>query len=148
MNLTVYLAGHIHDNWRSEIRTEAHRRNLNLRFVGPQENHSRSDGIGEEILGKQESPVARDATASQINNLRTRILMAKSDVVVALFGKEFRQWNTAMDASLAIALGKPVIIIRDPSLQHALKELSDRAQLVVEQPNQALDALMYVLSDS
>ncbi len=145
MELTVYLAGQIHDDWREKLRAEARRRDLPLRFVGPQEEHELSDNIGESILGKQPNARWKDEVASQVNNLRTRVLLERADVVVALFGEKFRQWNTAMDATAAIAAGKPVIIVRDPALHHALKELSERAQLVVETPEQALDALAYLL---
>jgi len=145
MELTIYLAGQIHDPWREEIRKEAERRGLPFRFVGPQEDHGLSDDIGEKILGTQPNARWKDETASQVNNLRTRVLMNKADVVVAFFGEKFRQWNTAMDASLAITSDIPVILIRDTGLHHGLKELSNRAQLVVETPSQALDALEYVL---
>ncbi len=144
MQLTIYLAGQIHDSWRKDLIEGAKQMNLNFSFVGPQENHDLSDAIGERILGEQPSGRWKDETASQVNNLRTRILMEKADAVVACFGDKFRQWNCAMDAGMAIALGKPVIIIRAPELHHALKELSQRAQLTVETPAQALEALAYL----
>jgi len=121
------------------------RREIDVEFVGPQDEHDLSDGIGEQILGEQESARWKDEVASQVNNLRTRVLMSRSDAVVAQFGEKFRQWNAAMDAGIAIALGKPLIIVRDPSLHHALKELSQRAQMTVDRPEQVLDALEYVL---
>ena len=71
--------------------------------------------------------------------------MQRADAVVAQFGEKFRQWNAAMDAGIAIALGKPLIVARDPSLHHALKEISQRAQMTVDEPEQVLDALEYVL---
>jgi len=145
MKLTVYLAGQIHDDWRDRLRAEAMRREIDVEFVGPQDEHDLSDGIGEQILGEQESARWKDEVASQVNNLRTRVLMSRSDAVVAQFGEKFRQWNAAMDAGIAIALGKPLIIVRDPSLHHALKELSQRAQMTVDRPEQVLDALEYVL---
>jgi len=145
MKLTVYLAGQIHDDWRDRLRAEAKRREIDVEFVGPQDEHDLSDGIGEQILGEQESARWKDEVASQVNNLRTRILMSRSDAVVAQFGEKFRQWNAAMDAGIAIALGKPLIIVRDPSLHHALKEVSQRAQMTVDRPEQVLDALEYVL---
>ncbi len=116
MKLTVYLAGQIHDDWRDRLRAEAMRREIDVEFVGPQDEHDLSDGIGEQILGEQESARWKDEVASQVNNLRTRVLMSRSDAVVAQFGEKFRQWNAAMDAGIAIALGKPLIIVRDPSL--------------------------------
>lgn len=145
MRLTVYLAGQIHDDWRDQLRQQAEAREISVEFVGPQDEHDLSDGIGEQILGEQESARWRDELASQVNNLRTRILMQRSDVVVAQFGDKFRQWNAAMDAGIAIALGKPLIVVRDPSLHHALKEVSQRAQMTVDRPEQVLDALEYVL---
>lgn len=144
MELTVYLAGQIHDDWREEIKVAAEQRGLPLHFVGPMENHDRSDNIGEEILGSQPNKVFKDEAASGVNNLRTQILMGKSDVVIALFGEKYKQWNTAMDASAAITLGKPLILIRPESLHHPLKELGNKAQLVVETPDQALQALSYI----
>ena len=57
MNLTIYLAGQIHDNWRDEIKNQAEQLNLPLTFVGPMTDHDRSDNIGEEILGKQPNAV-------------------------------------------------------------------------------------------
>lgn len=144
MELTVYLAGQIHDAWRDDLKQKASQRDLPLHFVGPQEQHDRSDAIGENIMGEQPTPVYRDDTASSINNLRTQVLMQKSDVVIALFGDKYKQWNTAMDASTALASGKPVILIRPESLHHPLKELSNKANVTVETVEQALDVVAYI----
>lgn len=144
MELTVYLAGQIHDNWREEVKQMANEKELPLKFVGPQTNHDLSDDIGENILGKQPNNLYKDETASSINNFRTEVLMQKSDVVIALFGDTYRQWNTAMDASTAIALNKPTILVRPTSLIHPLKELSNKANVTVETIEQALEVLEYV----
>lgn len=144
MQLTVYLAGQIHDDWREKIKEKAQERKLPLSFVSPQTNHDRSDDIGEEILGKQPSAYYKDDAASDINNLRTQVLMQKADIVIALFGESYKQWNTAMDASTAITLQKPTIIIRPQSLIHPLKELSNKANVTVETIDQALDVLAYI----
>lgn len=144
MELTVYLAGQIHDNWREEVEKKAKERNLPLVFVGPQTDHERSDNIGEDILGKQPGNVYKDDAASDINNFRTQVLMQKSDIVIALFGDKYKQWNTAMDASTAIALNRPTIIIRHESLIHPLKELSNKANVTVETIDQALDVVGYI----
>ncbi|WP_280769961.1 YtoQ family protein [Salipaludibacillus daqingensis] len=142
MNLTVYLAGQIHDDWRTEIKKKA--KNLPIQFVGPMENHDRSDNIGEEILGEQPSSIYKDEAASKFNNLRTRILMEKSDVVIALFGEKYKQWNSAADAASAVALNKPLILVRSKDLHHPLKELSEKAQVTVENVDQAIQALSYI----
>jgi YtoQ family protein len=144
MELTVYLAGQIHDDWRDQLAKKAKERNLPLVFVGPQTNHDRSDKIGEEILGKQPGNIYKDNAASDINNFRTQVLLAKSDIVIALFGEKYKQWNTAMDASTAIAMNKPTIIVRPESLIHPLKELSNKANVTVETVEQALDVISYI----
>lgn len=144
MDLTVYLAGEIHSNWRQELIDKVEEKGFSFTFVSPQTNHDRSDDIGEAILGTQPSTLYRDEAASQINNFRTQVYMQKADIVIALFGEKYRQWNTAMDASTAIALNKPTIIIRPPSLIHPLKELSNKANVTVETVDQAVEVLAYL----
>ncbi|WP_100373806.1 YtoQ family protein [Bacillus sp. FJAT-45037] len=147
MELTVYLAGEIHSTWRKELKDQAKEMNLPIHFSGPMENHDRSDDIGEAILGTQPTKVLKDEAASSFNNLRTQILLQKSDVVIALFGENYKQWNSAMDAATALALNKPLILIRPEQLHHPLKELANKAQVVVETKEQALQALAYVFED-
>lgn len=144
MELTVYLAGQIHDDWREKLKEKAQQKQLPLNFVAPQTNHDRSDDIGEAVLGKQPDKAYRDDAASSINNLRTQVLMQKSDVVIALFGEQYKQWNTAMDLSAAITMNKPTILIRPDSLIHPLKELSNKANVTVETVDQALEVLNYI----
>lgn len=144
LELTVYLAGQIHDDWRDKVGEMAKAKNLPLTFVSPQTNHDRSDSIGEDILGEQPGKVYKDDAASRVNNFRTQVLMQKSDVVIALFGEKYKQWNTAMDASAAITMGKPTIIVRPESLIHPLKELSNKANVTVGTVDQALDVLSYI----
>ena len=144
MRLTVYLAGEIHTSWRDEVKQQAEKLQLPVDFVGPMEVHDRSDNVGEEILGEQPEPIFKDAAASSFNNLRTEILMKKSDIVIALFGEQYKQWNTAMDASAAVAYGKPLILIRQKNHHHPLKELSRKAHLTVESVEQAVRALQYI----
>ena len=144
MKLTVYLAGQIHDDWRDELAQKAKQQDLPLTFVGPQTNHDRSDNIGEDILGEQPNNYYRDNAASDINNLRTQVLMNKADIVIALFGEKYKQWNTAMDASAAITLNKPLIIVRPTDLIHPLKELSNKANVTVETIEQALEVIQYI----
>ncbi|QQD84312.1 MULTISPECIES: YtoQ family protein [Jeotgalicoccus] len=144
MDLTVYLAGEIHSNWRDEIETLSKEKNLPLTFVSPQTNHDLSDDIGENILGEQPSKYYRDDAASSINNLRTQVMMNKADIVIALFGEEYKQWNTAMDATTAINLGKPLILVRPEKLIHPLKEISQKANVVTENVQQAMEVIEYI----
>ena len=142
MKFVVYLAGEIHSDWREELKVQA--KDLELEFVGPQTDHSLSDGIGEEILGEQPGDWYRDQTASHINNFRTQAMMNKADFVVAKFGEEYKQWNTAMDAATAVEKGKPLIIIRPESNIHALKELENKANVAVETIEQAVQVIQYL----
>ncbi|SIS52421.1 YtoQ family protein [Salimicrobium flavidum] len=144
MELRVYLAGQIHDNWRDEVKQKADEKGIQAKFVHPQENHSRSDDVGEDILGPQPNKETKDDKASAINNFRTKLLMERSDAVIIYFGENYKQWNTAMDAGIAIQAGKPTILIRDENLIHPLKELSNQATVTVETIDQAIDVLQYV----
>ncbi|MBM6613781.1 YtoQ family protein [Desemzia sp. RIT804] len=146
MELTVYLAGQIHDEWREQLKEQVAAQNLPYRFVGPQTNHEVSDNIGEEILGKQPNSLVKDDKASDINNFRTQVFLQKADIVIALFGEEYRQWNTAMDAATAVQLNKPLIIVRPKSLIHPLKELTNKANVTVETIQQAVQILEYVFN--
>ena len=147
LQLTVYLAGQIHDDWRKTFKEKANELHLPIKFVGPMENHDRSDSIGEDILGEQPNSILKDEVASQFNNLRTQILLNKSDLVVTLFGEKYKQWNSAMDAATAVALQKPLILIRPESLHHPLKELSQKAHVTVETMDQALQTLAYIFAE-
>lgn len=144
MDLTVYLAGEIHSDWRDKIQSLATEKDLPLTFVSPQTNHDLSDDIGENILGEQPGKYYRDNAASGINNLRTQVLMNKADVVIALFGEEYKQWNTAMDATTAITTGKPLILVRPEKLIHPLKEISEKANVVTSTVEQAIEVLEYI----
>lgn len=142
--LTIYLAGEIHNPWRDELRQDLARRDVPVELVGPQELHDRSDAIGEDILGQQPGPQYRDLMGARANTLRTRILMRRADLVIAYFGVQYKQWNTAVDAGAAVANGIPLLLVRDPSLTHALKELDALAALTVETLAQAAQAIAYI----
>ncbi|MGP4073628.1 YtoQ family protein [Piscibacillus sp. B03] len=143
MSLNIYLAGQIHDDWRQQLKKKAADKNLDIQFTGPQEEHDLSDDIGEKILGEQPNQKYRDDVGASVNNFRTDILMNKADAVIALFGESYKQWNTAMDAGIAIGLNKPLILVRPEKLIHPLKELSNKATITVENLDQALQVLEY-----
>src|SRR5699024_4345161 len=111
---------------------------------GPQTDHDLSDDIGENILGNQPNDYFRDDAASSINNFRTSVLMNKADFVIALYGEKYKQWNTTMDATTAINLGKPLIIISPESAIHALKVLSNNANVTVETEVHAVKVIKYI----
>ncbi len=142
--IVIYLAGEIHSDWRHRFRKELEDREVRARLVGPQEVHDRSDSVGEDILGAQPSARYRDLIGAGVNTLRTRVLMRRADLVVVYFGDRFKQWNAAADAGAAIASGIPLILVRDPELTHALKEIDALANVTVENLAQAAEAVAYI----
>lgn len=142
--LTIYLAGEIHSDWRARFREKLTAKGVSASCVGPQDVHDRSDSVGEDILGEQPGPRYRDLMGASVNTLRTRVLMRRADLAVALFGEKFRQWNTAADAGYAVASGLPLVLIRPPEHLHALKELDALATVTVETIDQAVEAIAYI----
>jgi YtoQ family protein len=145
-DLTIYLAGEIHSDWRDQLR--GHIANLeipaDIDYVGPQDVHDRSDDVGEDILGKQPDQRYRDLLGGKVNNLRRRVQMQRADLVVAYFGPEYKQWNTAADAGAAAAMDLPLILVRDPQHIHALKDLDAFAAVTVETLEQAAEVIAYI----
>lgn len=142
--LTIYLAGEIHSDWREAFRRLLAERDVPARCVGPQDTHDRSDAVGEDILGEQPDARYRDLMGASVNTLRTRVLMNRADLTVAKFGDQYRQWNTAADAGAAVASGIPLVLVRDPELTHALKEIDALASFTCETLEQAAEAVAYL----
>lgn len=145
-DLTIYLAGEIHSNWREQLRGHIDDLGIDadIDYVGPQEVHDRSDDVGEQILGQQPGQRYRDLLGGQVNNLRRRVQMRRADLVVAYFGPEYKQWNTAADAGAAAAMDIPVVLVRDPQHIHALKDLDAFAAITVETLEQAAEVVGYI----
>jgi YtoQ family protein len=143
--LSIYLAGEIHSEWREDFRAALEQRGVEADFLGPQEDHARSDDIGELILGKAPDARYRDLLGAQVNTLRTRVHLQRADLVVACFTEKYRQWNTAADAGAAVAAGTPLILVRPEEFIHALKEVDALADLTVETLDQAADAVAYIM---
>ena len=142
----VYLSGEIHSDWRQEINVGCSAINLPIIFLSPVTNHEASDDCGVEILGAEENDFWKDQKGAGVNAIRTRTLIAKSDIVVIKFGEKFRQWNAAFDAGIASALGKPMIIMHSENLTHALKEIDNAALAVTENPDQVVRILNYAIN--
>ncbi|MAY75487.1 MAG: hypothetical protein CMJ31_12395 [Phycisphaerae bacterium] len=143
---TVYLAGEIHSDWRSEVVTACE--GMSLRFTGPVTDHQASDDCGVRILGEEANPFWHDRKGAGVNGIRTRRQIEAADVVVARFGEKYRQWNTAFDAGHAVALGKPLITLHPSDHDHALKEIDAAAAAVCRTPDQVSRILRYVVAGS
>ncbi len=157
-SLLVYLAGHIHGDWRERVRKMCEERGLPVAFRGPCEDHGRSDTVGVEIRGISEGdvgspdffPVVQDEMGGRVNDLRTRVWISRCDLVIAFFDEEnkgLRQFNTGSDIAEASRYGKPVIVVHGPGFRHALKEVDGRADIVVDTLEQAVDVLAYICGD-
>jgi len=144
MDLIVYLAGEIHSAWRNEVIEGAEAVGLPVEFLSPVTDHSASDEVGVAVLGSEDNDFWKDHKGAQINAIRTRTAIERSDVVVVKFGEKYRQWNAAFDAGYAAALGKQLIVLHPPEFTHALKELDGAAQAVAETPEQVVKILEYV----
>ena len=146
MAMKVYLSGEIHTAWREEIAEGIKAAGLDVHLSAPVTNHAASDDCGVKILGPEENDFWKDHKGAKLNAIRTRKAIGEADVVVVRFGEKYRQWNAAFDAGYASALGKSIIILHDPSLTHALKEVDAAANAVAQTPAQVVEILQYVMS--
>ena len=143
--LKAYLAGEIHTNWRSNIKSKVLDLGLPINLLSPITNHSASDDCGVQILGEENKKFWHDYKGAGINSIRNKNMIEKSNIVIVKFGDKYRQWNAAFDAGYASALGKPVITLHDPILTHPLKEVDGAALAVAETPDQVVKILSYVI---
>lgn len=141
----VYLSGEVHTDWRDVVAGGVRDRGLPVSLSSPNTSHEDSDDCGAYILGMEAERRNWDRIGAGMNAIRTRTLLAEADVVVVKFGEQYRQWNAAMDAGYAAALGKPIITLHPPSLSHMLKEVDAAASAVCEDPAQVVDTLAYVI---
>ena len=146
MAMKVYSSGEIHTAWREEIAEGIKAAGLDVQLSAPVTNHAASDDCGVKILGPEENDFWKDHKGAKLNAIRTRKAIGEADVVVVRFGEKYRQWNAAFDAGYASALGKSIIILHDPSLTHALKEVDAAANAVAQTPTQVVEILQYVMS--
>jgi YtoQ family protein len=144
--LTIYLSGEIHSDWREQIMTGARDAGLDVAFTAPVTNHDNSDDCGVAILGPETENFWKDHKGAKLNAIRTRTLMEKADIVVVRFGDKYKQWNAAFDAGYASALGKPLIVMHDPSLTHPLKEVDAAALAVTQTAEEIVQVIGYVLT--
>lgn len=144
VELTVYLAGEIHTDWRDRIADGIEEHDLPVDLTGPVTDHLASDDCGATILGHEDNPFWKDHKGAKLNSIRTRTLIGEADLVVVRFGEEYKQWNAAFEAGYAAALGTPYIVVHSREHTHALKEVDAAALAVCETPEQVVAILRYV----
>ena len=148
MNLTAYLSGETHTDWRRDIEEGIRKNQLKIETTSAVTDHYASDHCGVEILGEEESSFWKDNKGARINRIRNQTLIKKADVVIVRFGPKYRQWNAAFDAGYAIAHSKPLVTIHDEELDHALKEIDSAANATARNPEQVVEILRYITQDA
>jgi len=144
MTLKIYLSGEIHTDWRDTVISGA--AEMDVAFTSPVTDHAASDACGVAILGAEPDKFWHDHKGAKLNAIRTRKGIEDADIVVVRFGDKYKQWNAAFDAGYAAALGKGLIVMHGPDHQHALKEVDAAALAVVNNPQQVVQILSYVLN--
>lgn len=144
MQLTVYLSGEIHSDWREQIAQGIAQHTLPVTVLSPVTNHAASDNVGIDILGAEDKGFWKDYKAASINSVRIKQAIEKSDVVVVRFGEKYRQWNAAFEAGYAVAKGKQLITLHPEEFTHALKEINASAVASTQTPEQVVQILKYV----
>ena len=147
MNWTVYLSGEIHTDWRQKIMQGAKEQGLDITFISAVTEHEASDAAGD-VLGKDDNGFWRDHKSSKVNAIRTKNMIQKCDIAIIRFGDKYKQWNAAFDAGYCAALGKPYITLHAEDIIHPLKEVDAAAMAWAQTPEQVVELLKYVVSDS
>lgn len=147
MQLYVYLSGEIHTDWREQIIDGCKNLNLDIVFSSAVTNHEASDAAGD-VLGEETQSFWRDHKSSKVNAIRTKNAIEQCDLAVIRFGDKYKQWNAAFDAGYCAALGKSYITLHDEALIHPLKEVDGAAQAWATTPQQVVEILQYLVSDS
>jgi YtoQ family protein len=147
MNMTVYLSGEIHTDWRQQIETGCAQNGLAIDFTSPVTHHAASDAAGD-LLGAEDKNFWRDHKSAKVNAIRTKTLIEQCDLAVVRFGDKYKQWNAAFDAGFCAALGTPYITLHDEDIIHPLKEVDASAMAWATTPEQVVELLTYVVSKS
>jgi YtoQ family protein len=145
MQLTVYLSGEIHTDWRDQIKDGCRALDLPIEFTSAVTNHEASDAAGD-VLGEEASQFWRDHKSSKVNAIRTKTLIENCDVAIVRFGDKYKQWNAAFDAGYCAAMGTPYITLHDEDIIHPLKEVDAAALAWARTTGQVIGILQYVLA--
>lgn len=144
MQLTVYLSGEIHTDWRDQIRQGCEAQGLEIEFTSAVTVHEASDAAGD-ILGAEDNQFWRDHKSAKVNAIRIKTLIEQCDVAVVRFGDKYKQWNAAFDAGYCAALGTPYITLHEPDIIHPLKEVDAAAMAWATTAEQVVEMLTYVV---
>lgn len=145
MSFNVYLSGEIHTDWRQRIIDGCSESGFT--FSSAVTNHEASDAAGD-LLGDEDKSFWRDHKSAKVNAIRTKTLIDKSDIAIIRFGDKYKQWNAAFDAGYCAAKGKPYITLHSEDIIHPLKEVDAAAYAWATSPEQVVEILSYIISES
>ncbi|ALE51948.1 hypothetical protein SP60_01010 [Candidatus Thioglobus autotrophicus] len=145
MNLTVYLSGEIHTDWRKRLKEGCEAHNLSITFTSAVTDHDASDAAGD-VLGVESVSYWRDHKSAKVNAIRTKTLIESCDIAIVRFGDKYKQWNAAFDAGYCAALGTPYITLHNEDIIHPLKEVDGSAIAWATTPEQVIEILKYTLT--
>jgi YtoQ family protein len=110
-------------------------------------DHDASDAAGD-LLGENDKQFWRDHQSSKVNSIRTKTLIQNCDIAIIRFGDKYKQWNAAFDAGFCAALGKPYITLHNDDIIHPLKEVDAAAMAWAQTPEQIVEILKYITSNT
>ncbi|GAA6170030.1 YtoQ family protein [Sessilibacter corallicola] len=144
MQLSVYLSGEIHTDWREQIINGCKEHGLDIEFTSAVTDHDASDAAGD-LLGAEDKQFWRDHKSAKVNAIRIKTLLETCDVAVIRFGEKYKQWNAAFDAGYCAALGTPYITLHNEDIIHPLKEVDASAMAWATTPEQVVEILKYTV---
>ena len=145
MRFNVYLSGEIHTDWRQRIIDGCS--GSGFTFSSAVTNHEASDAAGD-LLGDEDKSFWRDHKSAKVNAMRTKTLIEKCDIAIIRFGDKYKQWNAAFDAGYCAAKGKPYITLHSEDIIHPLKEVDAAAYAWATSPEQVIEIMSYIISES
>jgi len=99
-------------------------------------------------LGENDKQFWRDHQSSKVNSIRTKTLIQNCDIAIIRFGDKYKQWNAAFDAGFCAALDKPYITLHNDDIIHPLKEVDAAAMAWAQTPEQIVEILKYITSNT
>ncbi len=144
MQLSVYLSGEIHTDWREQIINGCKEHGLDIEFTSAVTDHDASDAAGD-LLGAEDKQFWRDHKSAKVNAIRIKTLLETCDVAVIRFGEKYKQWNAAFDAGYCAAIDTPYITLHNEDIIHPLKEVDASAMAWATTPEQVVEILKYTV---
>ena len=133
MELTVYLSGEIHTNWREEIIEKCNQLNLPIDFLSPVTNHELSDDVGVKILGEEDNKFWHDHKSAKINSIRTKNAIEQSDIVIVRFGEKY-----GMESKSLIVMHSDEACFKRNRCDQKIVKILNYSMLIIDKTDKAI----------